>query len=70
MIFGYEFSFLGSHIKRMHKTAGFKEVYVDQFATKLLFEFVPFALLRKFFIYLAETSPLFWPMIKVVGVKS
>ena len=41
MIFGYEFSFLGSTLKKFHKKAGFEKIYVDKFKVKLAFDFVP-----------------------------
>jgi len=69
MIFGYELSFLGTHLKHLHKKAGFKKVYVRKFETKLMFEFIPIARVRNFLDWLANNSPLFWPMIKVIGIK-
>ena len=69
MKFGYELSFLASRLKYMHKKAGFKKVYVGKFETKLMFEFIPNKRVKKFLDRLANSSSLFWPMIKVIGVK-
>ena len=69
MTFGYELSFLGLHIKYLHRKAGFKKVKVQKFKTHLVFEFIPNKHLKKFFIWLAEEVWLFWPMVKVVGFK-
>lgn len=68
MKFGYEMSFLGSTLLSLHKQAGFKKVYVDRFRVKLLFEFLPNRL-KPLFKYLAQNFKLFWPMVKVTGVK-
>lgn len=69
MTFGYELSFSASHLKTLHKKAGFKKVAVDKFDTKLMFEFIPFNFLKKVCLYLAKHYRLFWPMIKVIGEK-
>jgi len=69
MIFGYEFSFLPSTLKNLHKKARFKQVEVKEFPTKLMFEYIPIKPLRQFLIKLATSSPLFWPMVKVVARK-
>lgn len=69
MIFGYEFSFLGYTLKKIHKKAGFQTVKIDRFEVKLTFDFLPVGLLRNFCIYLAEKYPLFWPMVKVIAIK-
>jgi len=69
MRFGYEMSFLRSDMKKMHKMVGFKKVYTEKYDTTLLFEFIPIKKIKSLFIWLAENSPLFWPMIKVVGIK-
>ena len=68
MIFGYEFSFLGFTLKKIHKKAGFKKVKVDKFKVKLVFDFAP-KLFRPLLVKLANSSRLFWPMIKVIGKK-
>lgn len=69
MTFGYEMSFLASHIKYLHKKAGFKNIKATKFETKLMFEFIPSKFLKNTMSWLANNSPLFWPMIKVIGVK-
>lgn len=68
MIFGYEMSFLASTLKKVHERAGFKEVKVEQFEVKMVFEFLP-GFARKPFMWLAAHSRLFWPMVKVWGKK-
>ncbi|MCD6399828.1 class I SAM-dependent methyltransferase, partial [candidate division WOR-3 bacterium] len=37
MILGYEMSFLGSTLRKIHKKAGFRKVYIDKFRCKLTF---------------------------------
>ncbi|GAH68729.1 unnamed protein product, partial [marine sediment metagenome] len=69
MIFGYELSFLGSTLKRIHRKAGFKKVYVDKFRVKLSFDFVPGKFLKKICGKIANSNKLFWPMIKVIAQK-
>jgi len=68
MIFGYEMSFLGNTLKKVHEKAGFQEVKVEQFDVKMSFDFAP-GFLRKPFVWLASHSRLFWPMVKVIGKK-
>jgi len=68
MIFGYELSFMGSTLKRVHRKAGFKSVKVEKFDVKMSFDFVPI-FLKKPFIWLASNSRFFWPMVKVIGRK-
>jgi len=69
MTFGYEMSFLASHLKYLHKKAGFSKIKSTKFETKLMFEFIPTTFLKHLFSWLANNSPLFWPMIKVIGIK-
>lgn len=69
MIFGYEFSFLGSTLKEMHKRAGFKHIKIDKFNIKLAFDFIPIKIIRKIFDFIANNNRLFWPMIKVTAQK-
>lgn len=68
MTFGYDSSFLGSTLKKIHQRAGFGRVVVKKFEVRLLFDFAP-KKLRPFFAKLANSSRLFWPMVKVVGEK-
>lgn len=68
MIFGYEMSFLGSTLKAIHRRAGFSRCSIGQFDIDLSFEFAP-KLLKPILVFLAKNSRLFWPMIKVVGIK-
>lgn len=69
MTFGYELSFLATHLKYLHSKAGFKKVEAKKFETKLMFEFIPTKILKNSMSWLANNSPLFWPMIKVIGTK-
>lgn len=69
MIFGYEYSFTSGTLKKLHKDAGFKDVKVSKFDTKLMFDFIPFKFLKNFCIKLANDSAFFWPMYKVVAKK-
>ena len=68
MVFGYELSFLGSTLRKIHKKLGFRNVTVSKFKIALVFEFLP-AFFRKPMKWLAQNCRLFWPMIKVIGVK-
>lgn len=68
MIFGYEMSFLGSTLKNIHRKAGFSKCTIGQFDIDLSFEFAP-RFLKPTLVSLAKNSRLFWPMIKVVGIK-
>lgn len=68
MIFGYELSFLPSTLIKIHKKIGFSEITVGKFNVHLMFNFIP-RFLRKGFIWLAEKSPLFWPMIYIAAKK-
>ncbi|KKT42791.1 MAG: Methyltransferase type 11 [Microgenomates group bacterium GW2011_GWC1_44_37] len=68
MIFGYEMSFLASTLIKIHRAVGFKKVAVDRFKIALQFSFLP-KQIRPMFIWLAENSRLFWPMVKVVATK-
>lgn len=68
MIFGYELSFLASTLKRVHKRAGFKKVKVEKFSAQLSFEFLP-SFLKTPFVWLANNSRLFWPMVKITATK-
>jgi ubiquinone/menaquinone biosynthesis C-methylase UbiE len=68
MIFGYEMSFLTSTLKKVHKLAGFQDVKVEKFDVKMTFDFAP-KFMRKYFIWIAKRSRLFWPMVKVIGKK-
>lgn len=69
MIFGYELSFLGSTLKKIHKRAGFKQIKIDKYKIKLAFDFIPFKILRKIFDFMANNNRLFWPMVKVIAQK-
>lgn len=69
MIFGYELSFLGRTMRKIHHKAGFKQIKIDKFKIKLAFDYIPFKPLRKIFDFLANNSRLFWPMIKVIAQK-
>lgn len=69
MIFGYELSFLGSTLKKIHKKAGFLKIYVDKFDAKLAFDFIPTKFLKKLCIKIANSSRFFWPMIRIVAEK-
>ena len=68
MIFGYEMSFLATTLKKIYKKAGFNKISVNKFEFELAFDFVPNSL-KKPFVWLANNSRFFWPMIKVVSKK-
>jgi len=68
MRFGYEMSFLGMTLKRIHKKAGFRTVVVDKFDVSLILALVP-NYFRPFLTKLANYTRLFWPMIKIIGKK-
>lgn len=69
MSFGYELSFSARFMRKAHQKVGFKNIHVGKFETELLFEKIPFAFFKKIFTFLANNSPLFWPMLKTVGEK-
>lgn len=68
MTFGFEMAFLRSTLYNIHKKAGFTKVIVDKYNVLLVFELVP-KFMRKALIRIANSSPLFWPMIKAVATK-
>jgi len=68
MIFGYEMSFTARTLMNVHKKAGFSNVRVDNFEVDMDFEFAP-KFSRKLLFKLARESRLFWPMVKVIGIK-
>lgn len=68
MIFGRELSFTSRSLRKIHHRAGFREVRIDKFETGLKFEYAPrFA--RKPLSKIANSSRLFWPMVKAVAKK-
>lgn len=69
LIFGYELSFLGSTLIKLHQKAGFREIFIDKFRVKLAFDFISSNILKKLFIKMANSSRLFWPMIKIIAKK-
>jgi len=58
MIFGYDMSFLGTTLKRLHKKVGFEEVNVDKFKVKFALHFIPHCI-RYPVAWLAKNSRLF-----------
>ena len=68
MRFGYELSFLGSTLQKIHKKAGFREISVKKFHAYLSFDFLP-KFLKKPSVWLANNCQLFWPIVFVVGKK-
>lgn len=68
LTYGYELSFLGTTLKKIHKKAGFSNISIKKFEVTLHFEFIP-KKIRRPFMWLANNSRLFWPMVKVVAVK-
>ncbi|KKT49552.1 MAG: putative methyltransferase [Candidatus Collierbacteria bacterium GW2011_GWC2_44_18] len=68
MVFGYELSFLPSHLTKLHTEAKFRKTTVKNFEIEPEFNFIP-KTMRAPFVYLAKKSPLFWPMIKVSAFK-
>jgi len=63
MIFGYELSFLGKTLRKMHKRAGFKKIVVSKFEIELRLDSTP-NFLKKPLIWLAGSCRFFWPMIE------
>lgn len=68
MIFGHEYSFLSSTLRSLHARAGFEHITIDKFQVQLAFEFIP-PFVRPYAKQLAENSPLFWPMVKIIAIK-
>lgn len=69
MRFGYELSFLPSTLYKMHVKSGFTRIKIDKFKVNLVFEYLPFALLRKVAVFISSRSLLFWPVIYVLAKK-
>lgn len=69
MIFGYELSFLGTSMEKIHKAAGFRQIKIDKFNINLTFDYIPVRILRRIFDFIANNCRLFWPMIKVIATK-
>ncbi len=69
MRFGYELSFLPSTLYRMHNKAGFTKIKIDKFRVDLVFEYLPFSVLRKIATFISSQSLLFWPVIYVSAKK-
>jgi len=67
--FGYELSFLPSTLYKMHFHSGFRKVKVGKFKVNLVFEYLPFSMLRKIATYISNHSLLFWPVIYVSAKK-
>jgi len=69
MRFGYELSFLPSTLYKMHLNSGFKKIEIGKFAVNLVFEYLPFSILRKIANYISNHSTLFWPVIYITAKK-
>lgn len=69
MVFGYEMSFTKNKIIRIHKTAGYSKIAVDKFDVELFLDSQLPLPIKKALIFLANSSSLFCPMMKVVGYK-
>lgn len=69
MRFGYELSFLPSTLYKMHTKAGFTNIKIDKFKVNLVFEYLPFLLLRKIANFVSVRSLLFWPVIYTAAKK-
>lgn len=69
LTFGYELSFLGRTLIKIHEKAGFSKIRIDKYKIKLAFDFIPFRTLKKILVYIADNYRLFWPMVKVVASK-
>ncbi len=69
MRFGYELSFTRSYLERTHKKAGFKSSKSGKFKCELDFDYLPTKFLKNAAKKLAQDSPLFWPMVFVVGKR-
>lgn len=67
--FGYELSFLPSTLNKMHLDSGFRKVEVNKFNVNLIFEYLPFPILRKIATYISNHSLLFWPVIYISAKK-
>ena len=69
MIYGYEMSFLGSTMKKIHKKVGFDKVAIDRFEIEISPLMIKNIFLKRMCTWLACNSRLFWPLIKVVAEK-
>lgn len=68
MMFGYELSFTRARLIILHNNAGFKKIEIKKLDVELVFLLVP-KFIRKPLILLANSSSLFWPMVKVIATK-
>lgn len=68
MVFGYEMSFTKSFLLSIHKKVGFRKTTLDHFDVRSSFDFIP-KNIRPICNYLAKHVEMFWPMLKVVGIK-
>ena len=69
MTFGWEYSFTRSYLRKIHKEVGFKEVIINKFEVDLEFAFIRNKQFKKVANFLAQKSPLFWPMVYIVAKK-
>ena len=68
MMFGYELSFTVGRLIKIHKKAGFKKILIEKLDVELVFLLFP-KIIRKPLIRLANSSKIFWPMVKVIAQK-
>lgn len=69
MRFGYELSFLPSTMYKMHLNSGFRKIEIGKFSVNLVFEYLPFYILRKIANYISSHTLLFWPVIYIRAKK-
>lgn len=69
MTFGWEYSFTRGSLKKIFKEAGFKKVIIKKFEVDLEFNFIKNKKIKKIANFLAQNSPLFWPMVYIVAEK-
>ena len=68
LVFGYELSFTRRQLHDIHSKAGFRDIEINKFQVALCFYHFH-KWLRPYLEKLANSSPLFWPMLKVVAKK-
>lgn len=69
MRFGWEYSFSKHYLNRIHRSYEFREIIINKFEVDLEFAFIKNKQIKGIFNYLAQKSPLFWPMVYICAKK-
>lgn len=69
MRFGYELSFTRNKLEKLYHKVGYDNVSTGRFFVTLDLEYLNSNTLKKVAQFLCQNSRLFWPMVRVTGVK-